>query len=280
MGILDLGFLRHARSGSAGTRCALGPQRPRRREQKSLSESHVIVEQIDHGALALDPFRDQVDAKSAEQIGKVGRVNVGCRGLPLIEQQRSRHLDIADAAVGQFARLDPEIGDVVDREPEAALGQGREMFDFDRTQLAECRLLEFEHERGRQRPIGVKEIEALCEGGRIAERRRGDVAENSDLLVAHHQPAQHLDATQHHHVIDPADQPAGFGDADEIVGGEDLVPVVAQPGHRFVEAHLALRQAHHRLQIDVDPVLLDGIFHRGKNLRLAAGELGFADDVR
>ena len=66
------------------------------------------------------------------------------------------------------------------------------------------------------------------------------------------------------------DQPAGFGDGDEIVGGENLVLVVAQPRHRLVEAHLALRQRHHRLQIDIEPVFLDGVLHRGEQLRLAA----------
>ena len=110
----------------------------------------------------------------------------------------------------------------------------------------------------------------------IAERRRGDVAEHADILVAHHQPAQHLHAAQHHHVVDPSDQPGGFRDRDEIVGGENLVLVVAQPRHRLVEAHLALRQRHHRLQIDVDAVFLDRVFHGGEDLRLAARGRGLA----
>ena len=199
--------------------------------------------------------------------------------LPLIEQQRRRHLDEADAAVGQFARLDPQVGDMIDREAVAALRQGREMFGLGRAQLAERRLLEFEHERGRQRAIGFEEIQALREGGGIAERRRGDVAEHPDVLVAHHQPAQHLHASQHHHVIDPPDQPGGFRDRDEIVGGEHLILVVAQPRHRLVEAHLALRQRHHRLQIDIDPVFLHRAFHRGEDLRLAAGGRGLCGDA-
>ena len=63
---------------------------------------------------------------------------------------------------------------------------------------------------------------------------------------------------------------------DEIVGGEHLVLVVAQPRHRLVEAHLALRQRHHRLQIDIEPVFLDGVLHGGEQLLLAArGLTGF-----
>jgi len=49
----------------------------------------------------------------------------------------------------------------------------------------------------------------------------------------------------------PISPPASAG-GDKIVGGEDLVLLVAQPRHRLVEAHLALRQRHHRLQVDVE----------------------------
>ena len=128
-----------------------------------------------------------------------------------IEQQRRRHLDEADAAVGEFPRLDPQIRDMIDREAVAALRQRGEMLGLGRAELAECRLLEFQHEGRRQRAVGLEEIEALREIGRVAERRRGDVAEHADFLVAHHQAAQHLHTAQHHHVIDAPDQPAGLG---------------------------------------------------------------------
>jgi len=99
----------------------LRPQRSRRREQKALAEPDVVIEQVNHGALALDPFGDQVDAVAAEQIGEVGGMDVRGRALPGIEQQRRRHLDEADAAVGELARLEAEIADMVDREAVAAL---------------------------------------------------------------------------------------------------------------------------------------------------------------
>jgi len=44
----------------------------------------------------------------------------------------------------------------------------------------------------------------------------------------------------------------------------NLVALVAQPRHRLVIAHLALRQRHHRLQIEIDPVFLDRVLHRGE----------------
>ena len=107
----------------------------------------------------------------------------------------------------------------------------------------------------------------MCKAGGIAQRRRRHVAEHADILVAHHQPAQHLHTAQHHGMIDPSDQACALGDADKIVGGQNLVLVVAQPRHRLVVAHLALRQRHHRLQIDIEPVLLDRIPDGADELR-------------
>jgi hypothetical protein len=96
------------------------------------------------------------------------------------------------------------------------------------------------------------------------------VAEHADILVADHQPAQYLNTAQHHGVIDASDQAGTLGGADEVLRHQDLVLVVAQPRNCFVVAHLALRQRHHWLQIDVEAVLLDGAFHRGDELGLAA----------
>ena len=167
---------------------------------------------------------------------------------------------------------------MIDREAVAALRQRGEMFDLGRPEIAECRLLELQHKRRRQRPVGLEEVEALRKRAGIAEGRRRDIAEYADILVAHHQPPQHLHASQHHHVVDPPDQPGVLGGADEILGSEDLVLFVAQPRHRFVEAHLALRQAHHRLQINVDAVFLYRAPHRGQELRMAAGGCAVAGD--
>ena len=58
----------------------LGAHRPRRREQEALAEAHIVIEQIDHRALALDPLGDQVDAGARQQIGEIRRVDVAMRG--------------------------------------------------------------------------------------------------------------------------------------------------------------------------------------------------------
>ena len=111
------------------------PKRPSRSDRSDgwMSEADVIVEQVDHGALALDLLGNQVDAEAAEQIGQIGGMDVGGRIELRIEQQRSRHLDEADAAVGKLARLEAQIGDVIDREAVAALRQCGEVLGFGRT---------------------------------------------------------------------------------------------------------------------------------------------------
>src|SRR5580704_6749226 len=109
---------------------------------------------------------------------------VGVWGQFLIEQQRRRYLDVADAAVGKLPRLDSQIGDVIDREAVTALRQCREMLGLGRAELAERRLLELEHQRGGERAIGFEKIQALRERRGIAERCGRDVAEHADVLVA------------------------------------------------------------------------------------------------
>ena len=113
-------------------RSASAPHRARRREQEALAEAHVVFEQIDDLRLGLDPLGDQADAEAAEQVGEVGGMDVGARRAGLAEQQRRRHLDVADAALAEVARLDAQVGDLVDAEPEAELAQRREAFRFER----------------------------------------------------------------------------------------------------------------------------------------------------
>ena len=62
-----------------GARCgrAFGTQRARRGKQEALTESYVIIEQINHRAFALDTFGNEVDSKPCEHVGQIGCVNVG-----------------------------------------------------------------------------------------------------------------------------------------------------------------------------------------------------------
>ena len=140
------------------------------------------------------------------------------------------------------------------------------MLAFDRAEMAENTLLEFQHQRRRQCAIGFEEIEALPERGRIAQCRTGDVAEHADILAADHQAAQHLHTAQHHHVVDLAHQARGFGRADEVACGQHLILIVAQARHRLVETNLALGQRHHRLKKEIDAVGFDGVLHRDEQL--------------
>ena len=62
-------------------------------------------------------------------------------------------------------------------------------------------------------------------------------------------------------------QPAGVGAVEEVGRSVDLAVVGAQPRQRLVVAHLALRQRDDRLEIEVDPVGLDGARELRRDLR-------------
>ncbi len=76
-------------------------------------------------------------------------------------------------------------------------------------------------------------------------------------------------------MIDTRDEPGGFRDFDEIVGCQNQIILATQPCYRFVEADLALRQGHHRLQVNVQSIFPNCGFHRVEDLHLAAGRGGF-----
>ena len=136
----------------------LGAHRARRREQEALAEAHVVVEQVDHGALALDPLGDQVDAEAAEQVGEIRRMDVALRRRGAVEQQRGRHLDEAEAALGELARLHAQVGHVVHREAEAEIGERGDAGLLDRPHLAHRALGELEHQIGREHAVRLEEV--------------------------------------------------------------------------------------------------------------------------
>ena len=65
-------------------------------------------------------------------------------------------------------------------------------------------------------------------------------------------------------------RPAALRRGDEIGGRKDVALLRAQPRHRLVVAHLALRQCHDRLQVEVDAVGIDGRADRRQQLVLLA----------
>src|SRR3569833_2831097 len=116
MGILNVDLLPvgYGRRGSAGSRCAFRPQRARRRKQEALAVAYVVVQQVNHRALALDPLGDEVDAETTEQVGEVGWVDVRGRALLGIEQPRRRSHEETHTAVGEVTGLEAQIPDMVD----------------------------------------------------------------------------------------------------------------------------------------------------------------------
>ena len=132
------------------------------------------------------------------------------------QQQRRRHLDVADAALAEIARLHAQIGHLVHAEPEAELAQRREAFGFQRPHGAQRALPHFQHERRGERAVGVHELQDFRKQLRIVQRGCGDVAEQADLAVLELQAAHHLHAAEQQQLVDPRHQPAGFGRFEEI----------------------------------------------------------------
>ena len=121
--------------------------------------------------------------------------------------------------------------------------------------------------------IGVHEFENLRKA-EIGQGRRRKIAEQADVAVLQQQPAHHLHAAQHREIVELRHQRAGFGISEEIGRPATNSPLSAlQPRHRFVIAHLALRQRHDRLQIEIDLAGLDGAADRCNDaVAVEAGE--------
>ena len=154
------------------------------------------------------------------------------------------------------------------RKPRSA--QRRQALVLDRAGAAQAALREFEHQRGRDGAVGVEEFEQLREHRGVGQRRARKIAEHADLAVLEQQPAHHLHAAEHHQIVDLRHQAAGFGLGDEVGRQHHVAALGAQPRHRLVVAHLALRQRHDRLQIEVDAIGLDGAADGRQHLRAGA----------
>ena len=90
------------------------------------------------------------------------------------------------------------------------------------------------------------------------QRRGGKIAEQADVAVLEQQTTHHLHASQHRQVVEFRQQRTGFGIGQEIRRGDDFAVAGVEPRHRLIVAHLALRQGHDRLQIEIDPLRFDG----------------------
>ena len=257
-----------------------GAHRPRRREQEALTEADVVIEQVDHHRFAFDLLGDQVDAETAEEIGQVGGVDVGGAVLG-IDQQVAGDLDVAEAARREVARLDPQVLQVVEREPEAAVGQRGQQLVLHRAGGAQSALGELEHDRRRDRAIGVEEVEELLKHRAVGEGRFREIAEQADIAVLEQQPPHHLHAAEDDEIVDLRHQSGALRQRDEIGGLQDVAGLGAQPRHRLVVAHFPLRQRHDRLQIEVDAIGIDGAPDHRKPFLVDAvgvGAVGVSDD--
>ena len=203
-------------------------------------------------------------------------MDVRGRGLPGIEQQRRRHLDEAHAAIGKVARLEAQVGDVVDRETVAALRQRREMLGFGRAEAAQRACLNSSTRDGASARFGLEEIEALREIGRDCKASSPHTLQNepTSLLRAINRRSACTQRNSTAWSMRPI-RPAFSAGRNEDGGGKHLAlhaGATATPPR--VVADLALRQRHQRLQIQVDAVGFDRGLDGRRQLRLAAAASG------
>src|SRR4029450_13127913 len=116
------------------------------REKETLSETNVIFEKVDDCRLSFDPFGDEIDAGTREQVGKILGVDIGVRSSSLVKEQSCRHFQEPKRPFCQLTGFHVQVGDMIHRKTEAALGQGCKALMFERSEAATCRLGEFEHQ--------------------------------------------------------------------------------------------------------------------------------------
>ena len=186
-------------------------------------------------------------------------MDVGRRRSLRIEQQVSRHLDEAEAARRKLARLDPQVLQVVEREPEAAVGERGERLSFSIGPAA-------------RRALWVNSSTSDGAIARLASRKSSScwntaasVSVDSERLQ--NRPISRFLSSSRRTTCTQrkttrlsifAIRPARSRLRDEIGGQQHVAGLGAQPRHRLVVAHLALRQRHDRLQIEVDAIGVDG----------------------
>ena len=135
---------------------------------------------------------------------------------------------------------------------------------------------ELEHQRRRDRAIGVDQFEQLRKPG-ISQGRAGEIAEQADVAVLEQQPAHHLHATEHRQGRRASASASPLRHKAGNPPPRRPRRVRLEPRHRFVIAHLALRQRHDRLQVEIDPLGLDGAGHgattasRSRPAKIATG---------
>src|SRR6476661_1217087 len=126
---------------------------------------------------------------------------------------------------------------------------------LDRAKIAVRLLLEFKHQRAGKSTVSVHEVEELLEHHGVGERGGTEIAEQPDVSALQQEAADHLYAAEHRKIVDLRHQADAFGDIDKIDGRNDVAGIGAQARHRLVVPHLALRQSHNGLQVQVDTVV-------------------------
>ncbi len=133
-----------------------------------------------------------------------------------------------------------------------------------RPALLERRLPELEDQPASHVLVLGEEFKELREEVLIAQRGQRDVAEDGDLAILARQPPYDLHAAEQQQIVDRRHQAFRLGDAEILSGHKDLPGLVAQARKALVEDGAALRQADHRLQVEVHAVVGQGLADGGE----------------
>ena len=139
-------------------------------------------------------------------------------------------------------------------------------------------LAEFEHDVMREIAVVMHIFEELRKEFRIRQRIAGNVAEHADFAALLHETPHDLHAAEQQQIVDHRHQAHGRSHFHILRRHDEGAVFGAQARQRLVEAQLALRQAHDRLEIEVDAVFLergaDGFEQAGFAQRVEIGACG------
>jgi hypothetical protein len=104
----------------------------------------------------------------------------------------------------------------------------------------------------------IDQLAQPAQESRLGERACGDVAGDPGVAAPNRDMARDRGHALQHPAVEIGHAALPLEHGKELGRDEQRVLVEAQPNQGLVEADLALRQAHHRLQMNFEPVFLDG----------------------
>ena len=120
--------------------------------------------------------------------------------------------------------------------------------------LGDIVLGEFEHKYIGQILVRLHEFQEAGEESFVNQRLRRDIAEQDGIAIARGQAAHDLDGAEQQQIVDPGYLARENRFRNKSRCFDQVATVITQSGEGFIVLHLALRQCHDRLQVELHPV--------------------------